>query len=195
MKNQTELMRSILTSKKAQEIIDYVSPIYGDSYVGLWLFQAIGTALDELCTIAEQLRHETSLDTADLLMEYWCEMYGRTYTELLGPDFARAMIYLSNMGFLFGGSPASPYGIEYAVSNALGGVEVEVVENVAKNTFLVNIRDSVDSILPAIAVLERLKPAHLIYQIQMASQIVSDADIKVAIAVTHAEQFRVEVHQ
>ena len=45
MRYQTELMRSILTNETAQKIIDYISPIYGDSYVGLWLFQAIGTAL------------------------------------------------------------------------------------------------------------------------------------------------------
>lgn len=196
MRNQTELMRSILTNKKAQEIIDYVSPVYGDSYVGLWLFQAIGTALDELCTIAEQLRYETSLDTADLLMEYWCEMYGFPYSSLLGLDLMRLLISLSKLGSnIFKGNPVNPDGIETAVSKALGGVEVKIVENVAKNTFLVNIRESVDSILPAIAVLERMKPAHLIYQIQVASEIVSDADIKVAIAVTHAEQFRVEVHQ
>ena len=194
MRNQTELMRSILTSKKAQEIIDYVSPVYGDSYVGLWLFQAIGTALDELCTIAEQLRYETSLETADLLMEYWCKMYGYTYSSLLGPDWARLMIALSKFEF-FGGSPANPYNIENAVSKALGDVEVEIVENVARNTFLVNIKEHVDSILPAVAVLERLKPAHLIYQIRVATQTVSEADIKVAVAVTHAEQFRVEVHQ
>ena len=43
MNHQTELMRSILKNQKAQEIIDYVSPIYGNSYVGLWIYEAIGT--------------------------------------------------------------------------------------------------------------------------------------------------------
>ena len=71
MRYQTELMRSILTDETAQKIIDYVSPIYGDSYVGLWLFQAIGTVLGELRNIAEKLRHETTPATADLLLDYW----------------------------------------------------------------------------------------------------------------------------
>ena len=76
MRNPTELMKSTLTSDTAQKIIDYVSSIYGNSYVALWLFQAIGTALDEICAIAHQLRYETNADTADLLLDYWEKQYG-----------------------------------------------------------------------------------------------------------------------
>ena len=45
MRNPTQLMRSILTDETAQKLIDYVSQVYGDSYVGLWIFQVIGAAL------------------------------------------------------------------------------------------------------------------------------------------------------
>lgn len=76
MRQQTELMRSILTDETAQRIIDFVSPIYGDSYVGLWLFQAIGVALSDICAFAEQLRYETNACTADMLLDYWERQYG-----------------------------------------------------------------------------------------------------------------------
>ena len=53
----------------------------------------------------------------------------------------------------------------------------------------------VDSINPAVAVLERMKPAHLIYQIRVVTQTIAEAEIKTAIAITQAEKYKVEVLQ
>lgn len=191
MRNQTELMRSILTNETAKRIIDYVSPIYGDSYVGLWLFQAIGVALEEVCKIAEQLKYETNPSTAELLLDYWEREYGLATDSSLTNEQRRNKILAKTQTR----GPASPARLSAAVSASLGGVEVDITENVAQNTFLVNIRDYVPSIAPAVAVLERIKPAHLIYQIRVAARTVTDAEIKIAIAMTHAEQYRVEVLQ
>lgn len=184
-------MRSILTNKTAQRIIDYVSPIYGDSYVGLWIFQAIGTVLGEVCEIADQLLYETTPATADLLLDYWEKEYGIPTDSSLTKDQRRAKIIAKTQSR----GPINPKRLSTAVSAALGGAEVDITENVAQNTFLVNIRDYVESIVPAVSVLERMKPAHLVYQITMAARTVSDAEIKVAIAMTHAEQYQVEVVQ
>jgi hypothetical protein len=184
-------MRSILTNKTAQKIIDYVSPIYGDSYVGLWLFQAIGTVLGEVCEIAEQLLYETTPATADLLLEYWEREYGLPTDTSLTKEQRQAKIIAKTQSR----GPINPSRLSVAVSAALGGVEVDITENVDQNTFLVNIRDSVPSIVPAVSVIERMKPAHLIYQIRVAALAVSEAEIKVAIAMTHAEQYKVEVVQ
>lgn len=191
MRYQTELMRSILTNEKAQKIIDYVSPIYGNSYVGLWLFQAIGTALDEVCTIAEQLRYETTPNTADLLLDYWEKAYGIAPDSILTKEQRRNRILTKTQSH----GRVNPARLSAAVSMALGGVDVEITENVDQNTFLVNILEYVDSISPAIAVLERMKPAHLVYRIQVAIQTISEADLKIAIAMTHSEQYKVEVQQ
>ena len=191
MRNPTELMRSILTNKTSQKIIDYVSPIYGNSYVGLWLFQAIGTALSEVRTIAEQLRYETNPASADLLLDYWEKEYGIATDPSLTKEQRRAKIIARTQSH----GPASPARISAAVSAALGGVKVEIKENVDQNTFLVNIREHVESIVPAVAVIEKIKPAHLVYRIQVATQTVTDAEIKMAIAITHAEQYRLEVSQ
>lgn len=188
MRYQTELMRSILTDEKAQEIIDYVSPIYGNSYVALWVYQAMGIILGEIYSIAEQLRYETTPATANLLLPEWEKHYEIPTDSTLTKEQRqlRLISKTSSRG------PCNPARLEAAISAALGGVKVEIEENVAKNTFLVNIREVVEDITPAVAVLERMKPAHLIYRIQVATQMVATADIKIAIKTVHAESHTVE---
>lgn len=191
MNYQTELMRSILTNPKAQEIIDWVSSIYGDSYVGLWLFQATGIVLEQVENMMISLRDETNVANATLLLDMYEQMYGLAKNPSLTIEQRRYRLINKTRAR----GPCNPKRLAEAVSVALDGVPVEITERVAKNTFLVNIRESVEDITPAVAVLERMKPAHLIYQIRVALQIVSDADIKTAIAVTQSEQYKVEVRQ
>ena len=49
----TELMEQILTSEIGQQIIQRVTNKYGNSYVGLWLFQIIGMSNDEVKAMVE----------------------------------------------------------------------------------------------------------------------------------------------
>lgn len=189
MRHETEMTRAILTNEKAREMIDYVSPIYSNSYVGLWIFQAIGTIMGEVCDMAEGLRYETNPATAYLLLDYWERYYGIPIDSSLTVEQRRLRIVAKTQTR----GPCNPVRLASIVSAALGGIPVEITENVAKNTFLVNIRSYPNDLTPAITVLERMKPAHLIYQIRVAAQMVSNADLKVAIAMTRAEMYRVEV--
>lgn len=191
MRNPTDQMLKILQNELAQEIIDYVSPIYGESYVGLWIYEAIGKVMQEVKDIFIKLKTEGNPVTADLLLSEWENYYRIPSDQTLTKEQRQQRIV--NLIRMRG--PCNPTVLADAVSVALGGVPVEITENKAKNTFLVNIREVVDSINPVVAVLEQRKPAHLIYQIQVATQTVSTADIKTAIAVTHAERFNVEVLQ
>lgn len=188
MRYQTELMRSILTNEKAQEIIDYVSPIYGNSYVALWIYQAMGIVLGEIYDIAQQLRYETTPATANLLLPEWEKHYDIPADSSLTKEQRQFRLISKTISR----GACNPARLETAISTALGGATVEIEENIAKNTFLVNIREVVDDITPAVAVLERMKPAHLIYRIQVATQMVSTADIKVAIATVHEESYNIE---
>ena len=190
MRKQTELMRAILTDKTAQRIIDFVAPVYGNSYVGLWIFQAIGIVFGEIYDICDQLRNETNASTADLLLDYWERRYGLPTDTTLTKEQRRALIVSRTQSR----GPMNPAKLSAAVSAALGGVEVDITENVDVNTFRVNIREYVESIEPAVAVLERMKPAHLIYQIEVATRTITNAEIKVAIvAATQTKRYRVEV--
>lgn len=189
MINRTALSTAILTDETAQRIIDYVSQIYGRSYVGLWLFEVIGEALTSVRGVADELRTETNPITANLLLDYWETHYNIPADNTLTIKQRQARLESK----LLSRGPCNPYRLATAISSALGGVEVEITENIAKNTFLVNIRSAVDDISPAVAVIERKKPAHLIYQIRVATKTVAEADIKVAIAMTRAESYKVEV--
>lgn len=190
MRRPTELMKAILTDEMAQQIIDFVSPIYGDSYVGLWIFQAIGVVLNEVYTTADNLRYETTPATADLLLDYWERQYGLPTDSSLTKEQRRKRIITKKLNR----GPCNPKRLADAVSAALGGVEVDITENTGPNKFLVNVREVIPSLLPAVAVIERMKPAHLIYDIRVATQTVSDVELKIAIAITHAEMNKVEVY-
>lgn len=189
MRQPTELMRSILTDAMAQDIIDWVPSVYGDSYVGLWIFQANGTLLGEIRAICEALMYETSPATATLLLDQWEDQYGLQRDTSLTVEQRQARIVQKRLT----SGPCNPATLAMAVSNALGGVSVEILENVAKNTFAVVLAEVVSDVSPAVAVLERMKPAHLIYEFRVAAQTATVTKVGVGIAVTQSEIMEVEV--
>lgn len=186
MNYQTEMMRQILTNEKAQEIIDYVSQIYGSSYVGLWLFQAIGTVLGNACDLSEEMMVETNPATATLLLPYWEQAYGVTPDPSLTIEQRRARIVakMRNTG------SCTPAKLEAAISGALGGITVNVIERTGKNKFTVSITGAA-VVAPAIAVIDRMKPAHLIYNIQGSTEVDATSNTYVGLALTHAVQYTV----
>lgn len=189
MRKPTELMRSILTNERAQDIIDWVPPVYGESYVGLWIFQAIGTLLGEIRDICAELMTETSPATAKLLLDQWEDQYGLQRDRSLTIEERRARIMQKRLSR----GPCNPVTLALAVSNALGGIQVDIQENVAKNTFAVVLAEVVSDVTPAVAVLERMKPAHLIYEFRVAAQTATATRVGVGIAVTQSEIMEVEV--
>lgn len=189
MRQPTELMRSILTNETAQEIIDWVPPVYGDSYVGLWIFQAIGTLIGEIRDICESLMYETSPATATLLLDQWEDQYGLQRNSRLSVEERRSRIVRK----ILSRGPCNPSTLAMAVSNALGGVQVTIKENVAKNTFAVVLSEEVADIAPAQVVLDRMKPAHLIYEIRTATDVSYTTKVGVGIAATQCEIIEVEV--
>ena len=187
MNYQTELMQKILTNEKAQEIIDYVSQLYGDSYVGLWIFQSIGTVLGPASDLSEQLMYETSPATTTLLIGYWERAYGiqGDPTMTLEQRRARVMAAINSRG------ACNPARLSREISAVLGGAPVEILENTGQNKFTVNIRQVVRSYAPAIAVIEKLKPAHLIYDLRGVTQESISSNIYAANAMTLAQLYRV----
>lgn len=191
MNNRTELMEKILTSPTAQKMIDYVTPIYGSSYVGLWIFQAMGLILDKPVEDAEALMKEANPTTSVLLLDLWEQHYALPKDSTLTIEQRQARLTAK----LVSRGPCNPSRLAAAISSAIGGVEVRIVENVAPNTFRVEVQDPIPSIAPVVAVLEQKKPAHLVYTIQVVHQVIAETEIKVAVAMTRANIYRVEVQQ
>lgn len=183
MRNQTDLMRAILTSETAKKIIDYVSPIYGNSYVGLWLFQAIGTALDDVVQISEDLKYEGNPATATILLDLWEDHYRLERSPHLTPEQRRFRLITK----LLTKGPCNPARLADSVSTAYGGADVEIIENVAPNTFFVGIHGDIDSLDVAKKLIDKRKPAHLICDLAMVQD--ETADIKAAVAVTYSETY------
>ena len=63
----TELMEQILTSEIGQQIIQRVTNKYGNSYVGLWLFQIIGMSNDEVKAKVEDFKNQTLPQNSDMV--------------------------------------------------------------------------------------------------------------------------------
>lgn len=185
MNYQTELMQKILTNPKAQEIIDYVSQIYGNSYVGLWLFQVIGSVLEPVEQLSEQLQEETNPTTTELLITYWEQEYGIQGDPTMTIEQRRNTIIAA----MRSKGACNPARLSNAISAALGGATVEILENTGTNQFTVNIRTVVRSYAPAIAVIEAMKPAHLTYLIRGVTQESAESNIDIALAMTRAELY------
>ena len=289
MNYRTELMEQILTNEKAQEIIDYVSQIYGNSYVGLWLFQTIGSVLGPLTDTSDQLMLETSPATSTLLLPYFEAEYGIQADPTMTLEQRREVVVAA----MRSKGACTPARLADSVSAALGGAPVEIIEyagdkiifteieaivngatngqepdeatsitneeiddlvlngvsniyqqmvtdtgdtigtsggdillsefvepdettsitypeidqfviygialnqdgNLNQFTFIVNIRAAVTSTAPAVAIIERMKPAHLIYTIQGVTQESASTEITIGTAMTAAEHFTVTVQE
>lgn len=189
MRQQTELMRAILTDEMAQEIINWIPPVYGESYVGLWIIQAIGTLIGEVRGICEALMLETNPATATLLLDQWEDQYAIQRDSSLSVEERRSRIVRK----ILSRGPCNPTTLAMAVSNALGGVQVDIKENVAQNTFAVVLSEEVADLSPARIVLDRMKPAHLIYEIRTATEVSYTTKVGVGIAATQCEIMEVEV--
>ena len=82
MRNETRMMQEILTSPEAQKIIDFISPVYGNAYVGLFLFQAIGSALDSVDQFPEKMKDQLAIQSVTDVgaLDYWEDQF-RSYPQ------------------------------------------------------------------------------------------------------------------
>lgn len=161
MRQATELSKKILTDNVAKRIIDWISPVYGDSYVGLWALQAIGSALTVPEGIAESLRQEVTAATTVSLIGLWEEHYGIPDGTGMTIEERRARI-LQRIALYGAVNPAK---LEAAVSNALGGAATRIIEHTGDHRFNVRVDPTVTDYREAKKILDKLKPAHLRYDI------------------------------
>ncbi len=154
-------MEEILRSPEAQRIIDFVAPIYGESYTALWLFEVIGRALDNVSGYAVSLQKQTIPYTATWTLPYWEKEYG----VIPDPSWAekqRQENILAKMKYV---PPVNPKKLSEFAS-AAAGAPCKIIENVSKNTFQIEIDGWSGALERLKNVIEEAKPAHLIWSIQ-----------------------------
>ena len=68
------LRDTILQSESAKKMIEMVTPIYDESYIGLWMFEIIGRKLDELKASVETYPIQAFPETATWSMRLWAQL-------------------------------------------------------------------------------------------------------------------------
>ncbi len=162
------MSNEILQSDEGNKIIEYVSPIYNDSYVWLWLFEVIGRELDDLRLWVDETREQPFHQLTTWAMEYFELQYD--ITPRVGASIEerrRAIISKINSR-----APMNPAKMEAMIS-AETGRTVKVNERTAKRTFeiVIDISDENSPILNLdniFKMVDGVKPAHLLYCFMMA---------------------------
>lgn len=176
MRYSTEKMLEILKSPEAQKIIDYVTPKYGNSYVGLWIFQVIGTELDDMRIWTDEMRNQITPSKATWGLYYFQQDYGLNLDERLLaiapgipeeelPPETQEIIIQSRQEIITKireRSPANPTNIANIISG-LTGRNIKIIENTAINTFDLIILAGANAynIQAVYRKMQQIKPAHL----------------------------------
>ncbi|MCI8336640.1 MAG: DUF2313 domain-containing protein [Peptococcaceae bacterium] len=159
----TELAKKIVQSDTGRKILGYVSPIYENGPIGLWLFQVIGSELDELKGWITEIAVQAYPQTVTWSIDIWEQQYGiKTNVEKSLKERRDLLVATVRER-----APITPYKMAQMVAALCGGVQTRIQENIAANTFgiyLNTLPSNVDE-TEVRAAIDRCKPAHLIYEI------------------------------
>ena len=167
------------TSESAQRMLSDVSPIYGYSYVGKWLFQVMGMEWDEAAKIIESLKDQCYLERVTWGMRYWEERYGIEVDESLDLEYRRSRI--KHAGTRYGA--ISPANLERLISE-FSGMTVHITEDNPHYCFDIEFEES-DTKFDYRVIIEKInsvKPSHLSYRIIFPRQF--DLELYHGVAVT-----------
>lgn len=171
MRYRTKLTDKIITSEQAKEILSMVSPIYGDDYVSLWLFQIIGSQLDKPAAWVEEYIQQLVPQTATWVLPYWESEYGL----VPDPSWTIEQRRLNIISKMWSNGPMNPSRLAQIIKG-VANADVSISENTGKNRFTVYINTTpykADNIAVN-KTLDKLKPSHLIYHTIYSTETYSD---------------------
>lgn len=178
---QTDLMKEILKSLAAQRMVDNVTPIYGDSYYGLWLFEIMGLEIDKVKDFLEDMYEELFPETATWSIPYWEKAFGISGTEGKPQEQRRQQILLKRQKL-----PMNPARMKQ-ILEGIAGVEVMVTEHAAKNTLLITLLGTVKNLDDIKKLVEEIKPAHIFCEIKISETLVQDTELSYRILESEQE--------
>jgi len=145
------------TSKTAMRMMERISPIYGRSYVGKWIFQVMGMEMDEARALFLALRDEAFPERTTWTIGDWERRYAIVPKPTETLEERRRNIRMKQSLFL----PMNPARLEGIIDNMSGG-ETAITENVDDYTFSVSIENpgpGMDAV-SIIKEIKRRKPSH-----------------------------------
>lgn len=156
----------IVQSKSAKRMIETVSPIYEDAYVGCWLFEDIGREWDRIWAIIDEMPDQLSPLTVTWLIGLWERRYDIT------PNVGDTLEQRRSRIIQAEAPPRafSPWLIQRYVKSVYGR-DVQVIERVSAYTFAVVIENhygllSLD-LNDVIRFINKNKPSHLSYNLKV----------------------------
>lgn len=151
-------------SEAGNRMLSRVSPIYGKSYVGKWLFHVMGLEWDEAKLLIEELRDQCYLERTTWGIRYWEERYGINPDETLDLETRRAACRMAGTRY----GAISPAKLEEMLE-ALTGKTVHVVEDNPHYSFDIQFEQTSEEIdyAAVITKLNRSKPSHMSYRIAL----------------------------
>ena len=166
MNDMPTLRDCIIQSQSAGRMINAISPIYNQSYVGLWLQEAMGREYDALWSVMNMLSAQLFPETATWGIGLWEQRYHLDQDERLPLSKRRRAIKEK----IVSRGPFTPARIT-ALIKAVLGMDSYVLENTAAHTFTIFINTTTASEHVVRNVLDELKPAHMSYEIRYAATI------------------------
>ena len=162
MRYRTELTDKIITSDWAKEILNMISPVYGNDYVSLWLYQVIGSQLDKISEWSDEYKQQLVPQTATWALPLWESEYGLVSNPNMTIEQRRQNV----INKMWSRLPMNPERFCQFIS-VIAGADVRIQERTGKNKFTIYI-SSVPNLVNEVAVkkeIDTLKPSHLVYGI------------------------------
>lgn len=184
-----DLRKIILTNELGDLMLDTVSPIYDQSAMTLYAFEAFGETISQDRDFIEgDFIAQMLPQTATWGLRLWEDEYGITTD--VSKTIEQRRQYL--MGAMYKHSPITPKRIEEMVY-AVTGTECEVEENTAPNTVTISIFGYVSNLKQLKNELDVKLPAHIHYLINTADQENISTATYSGFGVQEVEKVKVEV--
>lgn len=181
----------ILTNELGKRMYNMVSPIYENSKIALYLYNALGTVMSkDIDFVKGDFIAQIFPQTATWGLRYWEDEYGIITDESKSIQQRRQNL----MNVLYSNKPITPYRIKQIVYS-ITGLDSDVEENTAPNTITISIYGYVPNITELITVFNKKIPAHINYIVEMAEQEFIDVKSYSGIGVHEFETINVEVVQ
>lgn len=160
--HKSDLIEKILTSKAGRRMLEYISPIYDDSYVGLNLLQIMGARLDIVSGWLDEYERQIVTKTATWSINLWEDTYGIPHDTTLSLDDRRVKVDTKRWSH----GPASPYKMTKLAGDVCG-FPTSSYDPQKEHYFGIRITANPQNVneRKIRAVLDRAKPAHMEYDI------------------------------
>ena len=166
------LREIIITSDAAERMLNNTTPIYDNSKIALYMFEAIGREYDAVSAILDELPAQLNPETATWLLPLWERRFGLITDESLSLEERRRRIRLRRKHI----GAFNPQKVKELAEN-LTGLIARVAENVGPYTFAVYLSATMTSDDALRRQIKKLKPSHQSFEIRYEQNVTNTLEI------------------